>query len=47
MENYFKGFIVEYVERTKNIEADELAKAATRKTMLPPYVFSKPSKQNN
>jgi hypothetical protein len=39
MGNYFKGFIVEYIERTKNTEADELAKATTRKTMLPPDVF--------
>jgi ribonuclease HI len=39
MENYFKGFTVEYVKRTKNIEADELAKAAARKTALPPDVF--------
>jgi hypothetical protein len=27
MENYFKGFIVEYIKRAKNIEADELANA--------------------
>jgi hypothetical protein len=39
MENYFKGFTVEYVKRTKYIEADELAKAATSKTMLPLDVF--------
>jgi hypothetical protein len=39
MENYFKGFTVEYVKRTKNTEADELAKAAARKIMLPPDVF--------
>jgi hypothetical protein len=25
MENYFKGFTVEYIDRNKNIEADELA----------------------
>jgi hypothetical protein len=36
MESYFKVFIVEYVETTKNTEADKLAKAATKKTMLPP-----------
>jgi hypothetical protein len=35
IENYFKGFIVEYIERCKNAEADELAKAAARKTPLP------------
>jgi ribonuclease HI len=39
MENYFKGFIVEYIERTKNTEADELAKAAAKKAVLPPDVF--------
>jgi ribonuclease HI len=36
MENYFKGFIVEYIERSRNTEADELAKAAARK--MPLYV---------
>jgi ribonuclease HI len=39
MDNYFKGFIVEYIERTKNIEADELMKATTNKAVLPPDVF--------
>jgi hypothetical protein len=39
MENYFKGFTVEYIERTKNIEADELAKAAAKKAVLPLDVF--------
>jgi hypothetical protein len=39
MENYFKGFTVEYIKRTKNTKADELAKAATRKLVLPPDVF--------
>jgi hypothetical protein len=39
MENYFRGFTVEYIERTKNTEADELAKAATKKITLPPDVF--------
>jgi hypothetical protein len=39
MENYFKGFTVEYIERTKNAEADELAKAAARKMVLPTDVF--------
>jgi ribonuclease HI len=28
MENYFKGFTVEHIERNKNVEVDELAKAA-------------------
>jgi hypothetical protein len=39
MENYIKGFVVEYVERTKNTKVDELAKAATSKTTLPWDVF--------
>jgi ribonuclease HI len=26
MENYFKGFTIEYIERNKNTEADDLAK---------------------
>jgi hypothetical protein len=39
IENHFKGFTVEHIERTKNTKADELAKAATRKTVLPPDVF--------
>jgi ribonuclease HI len=39
MENYFKGFTVDYIERAKNIEADELAKVATKKAVLPPDVF--------
>jgi hypothetical protein len=30
---------VEYIERTKNKEADELAKAATKKAVLPPNLF--------
>jgi hypothetical protein len=28
MESYFKGFTVEYIERNKNTEAGDLAKAA-------------------
>jgi hypothetical protein len=39
MENYFRGFSVEHIERNKNVKADELAKAAARKTMLPPDVL--------
>jgi ribonuclease HI len=39
MENFFKGFTVEHIERAKNIEADELAKAVARKAVLPPNVF--------
>jgi hypothetical protein len=39
MESYFKGFTVEYIERSKNSEADELAKVAARNTPLPIDVF--------
>jgi ribonuclease HI len=39
MENFFKGFTVEHIERAKNTEADELAKAVARKAVLPPDVF--------
>jgi hypothetical protein len=39
MDNYFKGFTVEYIERNKNIEADDLAKATAHNTPMPPYVF--------
>jgi hypothetical protein len=39
MENFFKGFTVEHIERAKNTETDELAKAAARKVVLPPNVF--------
>jgi hypothetical protein len=39
MENYFKGFTVEYIERARNAKADELAKVAARNTPLPADVF--------
>jgi ribonuclease HI len=39
MESYFKGFTVEYIERNKNCEADELVKAAARNTPMPADVF--------
>jgi ribonuclease HI len=39
MENYFKGFTVEHVDRNKNTEVDELAKAAAHNTPLPVDVF--------
>jgi hypothetical protein len=39
MENYFKGFIVEYIERNKNCEADELAKAAAHNSPMPADIF--------
>jgi hypothetical protein len=39
MENYFKMFTVEHIERSKNVEANKLVKAAARKTTLPSDVF--------
>jgi hypothetical protein len=39
MEIFFKGFIVEHIERAKNTEADELAMAAARKAALSLDVF--------
>jgi ribonuclease HI len=39
MDNYFKGFTIEFVERTKNTEANELAEATDRKTVLQLDVF--------
>jgi ribonuclease HI len=39
IENHFKGITVEHIKRTKNTEANELAKATARKAMLPPDVF--------
>jgi ribonuclease HI len=39
MESYFKRFMVEYIERNKNTEADVLAKAAAHSTPVPTDVF--------
>jgi hypothetical protein len=39
MDGYFKGFIVEYIERNKNVDADDLAKAATHNTSMSADVF--------
>jgi hypothetical protein len=39
MENFFKGFTVEYIDKNKNSEADELAKAVAHNTPLPADVF--------
>jgi hypothetical protein len=39
MERFFKGLTLQHIERAKNIEADELAKAAASKAELPPEVF--------
>jgi ribonuclease HI len=35
MENFFKGFTVKHIERAKNTEVDELAKATARKIVEP------------
>jgi ribonuclease HI len=53
MENHFKGFTVEHIERAKNTEADEVAKATARKAVLPPDIYCSnsskipPSKQSS
>jgi hypothetical protein len=39
MENFFKGFTMEHIERAKNTDAYELAKAMARKEALPSDVF--------
>jgi hypothetical protein len=39
IENFFKGFTVECIDRNKNAKADELTKAAARNTPLPVDVF--------
>jgi hypothetical protein len=39
MENCFKDFTVEHIDRNKNTEADELAKAAAHNTPLPVDIF--------
>jgi hypothetical protein len=39
MDFFFKCFTVEYIDRNKNTEADELAKAAAHNTPLPADVF--------
>jgi hypothetical protein len=39
MENHFKGFTVEYIERNRNTEANELVKDTTRNMPLPADVF--------
>jgi hypothetical protein len=39
MENFFMGFTVQHIERTKNTKTDELEKTAAKKAVLPPDVF--------
>jgi ribonuclease HI len=40
MEKNFKGFTVEYIDRNKNFEADELAKVVAHNNPLLAFVFS-------
>jgi ribonuclease HI len=47
MENYFKGFTVEYIEQNKNCEADELAKVTAHNIPMPTDVFFKWSKTHH
>jgi hypothetical protein len=39
IENYYRGLTVEYIERNKNCEPDELAKATARNTPMSADVF--------
>jgi hypothetical protein len=39
MENYFKGFTIEYIDGNKNAKADKLTKTAACNTPLPADVF--------
>jgi hypothetical protein len=39
MENHFKGFIMEYIKRNENTEADDLAKVMTHNILMPADVF--------
>jgi hypothetical protein len=39
MENFFKGFTVDCIDRNRNSEADELAKVASHNTPLLADVF--------
>jgi hypothetical protein len=40
MENYFKGFSIEHIERSRNTEANELVKTAAKKMTSPlPNIF--------
>jgi ribonuclease HI len=41
MESYFKGFIVEYIERNKNTEVDDRSKPTTCNMLMHVDVFSK------
>jgi hypothetical protein len=42
MENYFKGFSIEHIERSRNTEANELVKIAAKKMTSPsPTYFPK------
>jgi ribonuclease HI len=45
MERHFCGFTLQHIEWSRNSEADELAKAAAQRTLLPPDVFSETLRQ--
>jgi ribonuclease HI len=40
MKSYFKGFMVEYIERNKNTEADDLAKVVAHNILMLADIFS-------
>jgi hypothetical protein len=39
MERHFRGFTIEHLPRKKNGEADDLAKRAAKREVMPPDVF--------
>jgi hypothetical protein len=39
MEKYFRTFLVEHIDRSRNTEVNELVKAAARKAALPHDIF--------
>jgi hypothetical protein len=39
IENHFKGFMLQYIEQSKNIKVDDLAKAMARNISMPADVF--------
>jgi hypothetical protein len=39
VENYFKGFTVEYIERNKNTKADGLARSMAHNIPMPADIF--------
>ena len=39
MEKHYSGFTLRHIPRSENMEADELAKAASQNAPMPPDVF--------